>query len=339
MRVRVGRLLGATALYLLFGLGGVGCSGQQQDEEGLEVSEQDNQAAADNQSAEDQQPTEQNEQVAENQEAANEEGAEQGEQGANEEVAEEGANGGNATENDLQEIIQEMNGQQTAEGGEAAPADATALQQEAAAPAQAAPVDTAAAVPAEAAPSSSALPFQPGGTPAAPGLPEVGSKMAYIVQSGDTLGKISSKVYGTPGRWKEMATLSGMNNPSRIYPGDVVYYTLDESAVAFATTYESIQRAEETVQAGDTLATIAQRVYGSSKAWRSIWRQNPGVDNPDVVTPGSTVYYISQGALSAALELNKSLKVSEVSKKAAAPLAVSKTFKGKFSPGQGPMLI
>lgn len=331
MRVRVGRLLGATALYLLFGLGGVGCSGQQQDEEGLEVSEQDNQAAADQQSAENQQATEDNEQVAENQEAANQE------QGANEEVAEEGANGGNATENDLQEIIQEMNGQQTAEGGEAAPADATALQQEAA-PAQAAPVDTAAA-PAEAAPSSSALPFQPGGTPAAPGLPEVGSKMAYIVQSGDTLGKISSKVYGTPGRWKEMATLSGMNNPSRIYPGDVVYYTLDESAVAFATTYESIQRAEETVQAGDTLATIAQRVYGSSKAWRSIWRQNPGVDNPDVVTPGSTVYYISQGALSAALELNKSLKVSKVSKKAATPLAVSKTFKGKFSPGQGPMLI
>ena len=63
------------------------------------------------------------------------------------------------------------------------------------------------------------------------------------------------------------------------------------------------------------------------------------VDNPDVVTPGSTVYYISQGALSAALELNKSLKVSKVSMKAATPLAVSKTFKGKFSPGQGPMLI
>ncbi len=338
MRVRVGRLLGATALYLLIGLGMSGCSGQQQDEEGLEVSEQDNQQAADEQSAENQQATEDNEQVADNQEATNQEMNQEGE-----DVAENGANGGNETENDLQEIIQEMNGQQTADaGGEA---DAAALQQDAAAmPAQqAAPMDATAAAPAAdpaaAAPSSSALPFQPGGSPAAPGLPEVGSKMAYIVQSGDTLGKISQKVYGTPGRWQEMATLSGMQNPSRIYPGDVVYYTLDESAVSFATTYESIQRSEETVQAGDTLATIAQRVYGSSKAWRSIWRQNPGVDNPDVVTPGSTVYYISQGALSAALEKtrNNVIKLAKADGKKAEKIV--KTFKGKNSPSQGSMLI
>ncbi len=128
--------------------------------------------------------------------------------------------------------------------------------------------------------------------------------MAYVVEHGDTLAKISGKIYGTPGRWNELAKLSGLANPSRIYPGDLVYYTLDESAVAFATAYEQVQRQEEQVKPGDTLATIAQRVYGDYKSWRSLWRQNDRIDNPDIIPPGTSVFYIQKGSLTAAVKLS-----------------------------------
>jgi nucleoid-associated protein YgaU len=326
----VRRLLGVSAF--LFGLSLAGCSGQQQEEEGLEVSGQENQENSEGQEAEGN--------AEEGNAEGNEENSNEGNEGneeLNNENSEDSADAGDATENDLQEIIQEMNGQQTADTGDTG--DATALEQDTAmagntgaagnamaTPAtDSAPVDTGAT-----AAASNPPPFQPGGSPAAPGLPEVGSKMAYIVEAGDTLGKISQKIYGSPGRWNELATLSGIANPSRIYPGDLVYYTLDESAVSFATAYESIQRATENVQQGDTLATIATRLYGSSKAWRSIWRHNDKIDNPDVLTV-STVYYVPKGASTAAVNKLKAniAKVSKESLKASKKVAKSVAKKAK----------
>lgn len=313
MRFSVKRLLGVSALSIFLGLGLAACSGQQQAEEGVEVSEQGDGQGVDNQGGESQ---------------AAENGAEANAQAANqsEEVADaQSANGTetadaapSGSENDLQEIIQEMNSQPAADtaaapadaGAQAAPADAAAAPQQAAAapaaPADAAPAATPtqqAAAPASAPTgnSAAAMPFQPGGTPAAAGLPEIGSKMAYVVEQGDTLGKISRKIYGTPSRWNELASLSGITNPSRIFPGDVVYYTLDEKAVSFAQAYESTQRMEIQVGNGETLATLAKRVYGNSKAWRAIWRQNDKIDNPDVVPPGTVIYYIPTGSSTATI--------------------------------------
>lgn len=140
--------------------------------------------------------------------------------------------------------------------------------------------------------------------------------MAYVVEQGDTLAKISQRIYGTPGRWNELATLSGITTPSRIYPGDLVYYTLDEGAVNFASAYEAVKRSEEQIKPGDTLATIASRVYGTSKGWRSIWRQNDKIDNPDFLA-GTHVFYIPKGAAAAAAKLIKTdvaKKIAKVSK-------------------------
>jgi nucleoid-associated protein YgaU len=310
MRFSVKRLLGVSALSIFLGLGLAACSGQQQTEEGVEVSEQGDGQGADNQGGDSQ---------------AAENGAEANAQAGNqsEEVADaQSANGTetadaapSGSENDLQEIIQEMNSQPAADtaaapadaAAQAAPADAAAAvpQQAAAAPVaapEAAPAQQAAApASAPAANSPAAMPFQPGGTPAAAGLPEIGSKMAYVVEQGDTLGRISRKIYGTPSRWNELASLSGITNPSRIFPGDVVYYTLDEKAVSFAQAYESTQRMEIQVGNGETLATLAKRVYGNSKAWRAIWRQNDKIDNPDVVPPGTVIYYMPTGSSTATI--------------------------------------
>lgn len=317
MRFRRGvRLFGSAALSLFLLSGASACSSQQQDEEGLEI----DQEGGDDEFAEENGQEEgefNNEEMSEGDQFANQydEGGEEGgefQQGfeGQENTADASFNGNNATESDLQEIMQEMNGQQVAGGdlgGEmGAEPLAPTLEPEApmSAPAPAPMNAATAAAPAAPMPAAGAmaLPFQPGGSPAAPGLPEMNSKMAYIVQHGDTLGKISAKIYGNSNRWRELASLSGITNPSRIYPGDLVYYTLDESALAFATAYEQVPRQEEIVQPGDTLASIAHRVYGDSQAWRAIWRQNDTIDNPDRIPPGATVFYLQRGALSAELK-------------------------------------
>ena len=294
------RLLGVSAFYLFLSLLLFGCSGQQQSEEEVEVSEQGEQGAEEeNQEAEGQQGD--NSADAESQGEGNNAGGEAVAQ-ATEEAATEPATG---TENDLQEIIQEMNGQPATNGGAVPLAQNAGGNQ----PAPATPEPVTEPAPGPSAPTlpsgpppqgSSAIPFQPGGTPAGQGLPELGSKMAYVVEKGDTLGKISQKIFGNPGRWKELAELSGITNPSRIFPGDLVYYTLEEGAVSFAQAYEATTRSEETVKTGDTLATIAKRVYGTTTGWRALWRQNDKIDNPDIVPPGTTIYYLPQGAAVAA---------------------------------------
>jgi nucleoid-associated protein YgaU len=316
MRFRVVRLLGPP--LLLFSLGIFGCSGSQDDEEDLEVTQQDNQEALD----QGQEDTEDTAYDQEGDQGYADQGdyADQGNYADQEESPEgmEDTEGGdtegteyvgtdeNTTENDLQEIIQEMNAQQTAVATDAEPVeDAMAMDTPIEdTTAQMAPDMMASAPPAQST-GGGAIPFQPGGTPAGQGLPEMGSKMPYIVQPGDTLGKISARIFGDMNRWREMSKLTGLTNPNRVYPGDVIYYTLDESSLAFATAYENVSRSEEQVQSGDTLVSIASRVYGRSNGWKSIWRQNDSINNPDVLNPGSTVYYIQAGALAAEIQAVK----------------------------------
>ncbi len=48
-------------------------------------------------------------------------------------------------------------------------------------------------------------------------------KMAYTVQSGDTLYAISKKYLGSGDRYMEIATANNIKNPNLIYPGQVIY--------------------------------------------------------------------------------------------------------------------
>ncbi len=178
------------------------------------------------------------------------------------------------------------NGMAATEGGNAAPVDPAAA-------APAAPMEPVASAPAAM------------GSPAAPGLPEIGSKMVYIVQKGDTLAKIAQKIFGESNKWTEIANFTGIANPRLIYPGDVVYYQLTEKSMAFASAYEGMKRSEVQVSQGDTLASIAGRVLGNSSLWRMIWRQNDNISNPDRLTAGTTLFYIAPAGM-ASLERNSS---------------------------------
>lgn len=66
-----------------------------------------------------------------------------------------------------------------------------------------------------------------------PGAPTQGSGMSsYEVMPGDTLGTISKKIYGTPGRWMELAHLNHLGNGSLIFPKEILFYIKDTQVVS-----------------------------------------------------------------------------------------------------------
>lgn len=204
--------------------------------------------------------------------------------------------GGNSTDNNLQEIISEINGTTPQPG--TAPAEAVAAS------------DAAAATPA---PDTSVAATIPAG-PAGGALPEFGSKMAYVVEPGDTLATIATKVLGDKKAWKEIAALSGITNPNRIYAGDVVYYQLNEKSQAFAQGYEARPRKALTVGPGDTLARISTRVFGNADLWRSIWRENDRIGNPDRLKVGMQVVYFDRGTSGAQTTSSSEIKIAQAKK-------------------------
>ena len=223
-------------------------------------------------------------------------------------------NGGKAGgEEDLQQIIEEMNTANTQLPGQANagnPASAGAGLNSVPAEGNSAAIPAAALNAAGSAPSGAGSSPATAGTPAGPGLPEIGSKMSYIVQKGDTLAKIAQRIFGEGNKWTEIANFSGLANPRLIYPGDVVYYQLTEQSMKFAGTYESAKRSEVQIKQGDTLAAIAGRVFGNSSLWKLIWRQNDRIDNPDHLTAGTTIYYIDP-QLTAAVAPSKNLELAK----------------------------
>jgi hypothetical protein len=56
--------------------------------------------------------------------------------------------------------------------------------------------------------------------PTSAGLP---GRKAHTVSSGDSLARIATEQYGSPGRWRQIAECNGIEDPLRVRPGDRVY--------------------------------------------------------------------------------------------------------------------
>lgn len=130
--------------------------------------------------------------------------------------------------------------------------------------------------------------IQPGQKLRIPRLQPAGTIIAtHTVVGGDTLRKLSEKYYGSPDGW--MAIYQANQdvigpNPDLIRPGQVLKIPMvsgpnpgpgGQPNGEFIATY--------TVVAGDTLAAIAQRYYGSAatKYWKAIHRANKDVIGKD----------------------------------------------------------
>lgn len=284
---------------LLFGFLAVSCSSQQQGQEDLESSQYEEQEDVDQQEGQEdyQEQGEEGESYYDNNQLVQQGDLEGLDGGNNLLGAEGGQEGGNyeGTDNDLANIINEMN-QLNAEGGNVVAGENEGVFDQASdLEATDAVVDSGLTT----APSSGGGGVVSGtaGPAAGPGLPELGSKLAYIVVRGDTLGKISNRIYGTVSKWKELANNSGIENPSKIYPGDVVYYQLTSESVAFATDYENLAKQEITVEKGETLRAIASRTYGDPETWKYIWRQNGQIMDPDRIDVGTKLYVMPKTTL------------------------------------------
>ncbi len=122
-------------------------------------------------------------------------------------------------------------------------------------------------------------------------LPEMGTLMPYYVQKGDTLGDIAATIYGDKSQWRRLAEENNLKDPSLIYAGDVILYTLSEKSKAFASAYESAALKSVTVAKGDTLSSLAAKVLGSSQEWRTLWKMNAKIANPDSIEVGMVLTY------------------------------------------------
>jgi len=114
----------------------------------------------------------------------------------------------------------------------------------------------------------------------------------YIVQPGDTLGKIAYKLLGASQKWKELANSNNLSNPNVLHPGDVIKF--DKAAVSekYIATRDS-NESTFTVKKGDSLASIAKEILGTEKAWRYLWAFNRDtILNPNKIQVGQVIAFV-----------------------------------------------
>ncbi len=129
-------------------------------------------------------------------------------------------------------------------------------------------------------------------TPPAPA--QIDAEQAeYIVQPGDTLGRIAAVVYGSYGRWTELATDNGILDPGLIFPGDIVRYRVEDRSQNFRDAYSSVEQEVIMVQKGDTLTVIAERLFGRRDYWKPMWHLNRDlIPNPHQIKEGQILKYV-----------------------------------------------
>ena len=64
-----------------------------------------------------------------------------------------------------------------------------------------------------------------------------------------------------------------------------------KETLSFAKKYENAQKGQLIVKRGETLPTIAKKLYGQSESWKVLWRENDRVENPNQLEPGMVLYY------------------------------------------------
>ncbi len=157
-----------------------------------------------------------------------------------------------------------------------------------------------------------------------------GGDASYVVRSGDTLALIAQKIYGSPNMYKELAQQNGIGSPYRIFPGDEVKFTASgKMAKAFAKKLNGSKKTVK-VQSGDTLSSIAEKVFGSPYAWKTLAAYNKDkISNPNRITKGMVLAYVDYGDGEAASEAAPKAKKGKTSVKAGKPIKLKAVNKKK----------
>lgn len=116
-----------------------------------------------------------------------------------------------------------------------------------------------------------------------------GNIETYTVKPGDTLMKISFTLYGDIDRWKEIFDMNKgvIKKASRLKAGMQIKYDAPSSSFSpeqLGHTYE--------IKQGDTLANIADEVYGRKMKYKKLQKYNSKlIKNPNRIFAGFTLFY------------------------------------------------
>jgi hypothetical protein len=125
----------------------------------------------------------------------------------------------------------------------------------------------------------------------------------YLARSGDDLGSISQKIYGSDN--KAALIQANPNLSHHVKVGDKVYYNSPkrpQDAEKMLTYYEDngMAPASYTAKAGDNIRTVSKQLLGNSNSWKEVWATNMGVESKDALPEGTELKYWSEDAVAAA---------------------------------------
>jgi len=113
------------------------------------------------------------------------------------------------------------------------------------------------------------------------------AEYVYAVQTDDTLRSISRKAYGTTRKWSAIANANNVqlgNNPDSLQVGMKLIIpplTNTDDAILPSNSSTSLPALNEdgtyTIQSGDFLGSIAQKLFGTSRKWEKIYELNKDV--------------------------------------------------------------
>jgi nucleoid-associated protein YgaU len=128
----------------------------------------------------------------------------------------------------------------------------------------------------------------------APAAQGPGDRMMYTVRRGDTLWRIAARFTGDPRNWRRIYAYQNeaieigairaarIVDPNLIYPGQQIAVPPSWTTGANALDYH--------VSRGESLSSIALRVYGDSEMWRHIYRDNARrIADPNRIYPGQVL--------------------------------------------------
>ena len=119
-----------------------------------------------------------------------------------------------------------------------------------------------------------------GPTAAASGTPGRPSARLYTVEAGDSLSSIALTLYGSATKWVDIAQANPLVDPNRLKVGQELKLpdlgSAGEANAAATTEADDLPRrgARYTVQAGDSLSSVAKQFYNSASKWELIYQAN-----------------------------------------------------------------
>lgn len=122
----------------------------------------------------------------------------------------------------------------------------------------------------------------------------------HVVQKGENLWNISVKYYGDGFKWVDIATENKIKNASIIEVGQELTIptidnklSVDENLDTPNQNTQTVKDNTYTVVKGDSLWSIAIKVYGDGYRWSDIAKENK-LSHPNLIHPGNVLAIPSQ---------------------------------------------